>query len=213
MLSVMEQLNQKPHRRRFILKTLIISIILVALCTEYMYVFFPYIHIHKNSPSSLPSKRILANKTQRKNRTFPIRLKIPAINVDAAVEYVGVTPNGAMGVPSTIADVGWFNLGPLPGERGSAVIDGHFDGQNGEPAVFSHLDLLKKGDKIDILQDNGNVITFIVQGTQAYEPGYAENVFSQGDGLHLNLITCDGVWDISKKSYSKRLVIFSDMMQ
>jgi len=27
---------------------------------------------------------------------------------------------------------------------------------------------------------------------------------------HLNLITCEGVWDKVSKSYSKRLVVFTD---
>jgi hypothetical protein len=31
------------------------------------------------------------------------------------------------------------------------------------------------------------------------------------DKAHLNLITCDGVWDVTKKSYSKRLVVFADI--
>lgn len=37
------------------------------------------------------------------------------------------------------------------------------------------------------------------------------NVFNSSDGqAHLNLITCEGIWDKASKSYSKRLVIFTD---
>ena len=42
-----------------------------------------------------------------------------------AVEDVGLTPGGAMDVPKGPSDVAWFDLGPRPGEVGSAVIAGH----------------------------------------------------------------------------------------
>jgi hypothetical protein len=39
----------------------------------------------------------------------------------------------------------------------------------------------------------------------------ATAVFISNDGSsHLNLITCDGVWDKQAKQYSKRLVVFAD---
>ncbi|MDP1709741.1 MAG: class F sortase, partial [Candidatus Komeilibacteria bacterium] len=64
---------------------------------------------------------------------LPLRLKIPEINVDSVVEYVALTPDGAMDIPKNIGDVAWFNLGPRPGESGNAVIAGHFGRlKNGE---------------------------------------------------------------------------------
>jgi LPXTG-site transpeptidase (sortase) family protein len=143
--------------------------------------------------------------------SLPLHLKIPAIKVDAAIEDVGVTPGGAMAVPGNTAQVGWFKLGPRPGEKGSAVIAGHFDGVNGEPEVFYNLYKLKKGDKLYIEESNGTSVTFIVREIRTYNSGYADEVFSSSDSAHLNLVTCDGVWDGVKKSYSKRLVVFADI--
>lgn len=140
----------------------------------------------------------------------PVRLTIPAINVNAAIEEVGVTQSGDMEVPSNTVDVGWFKLGYRPGEKGSAVIAGHFDGKNGEPAVFTDLYKLKEGDKLYIEDDTGATTSFVVRESRTYKPGYAEEIFSVNDRAHLNLITCDGVWDGVKKSYSKRLVVFAD---
>lgn len=147
----------------------------------------------------------------QKGQGFPLRLKIPSINVDASVEYVGVTDKGEMAVPKDINDVGWFNLGPRPGEKGSAVIAGHIDGVRGEPAVFAKLDKLKPGAILYIEDDKGATITFTVRESRIYNPGYAEEVFSSGSGTHLNLVTCDGVWNGDKKSYTKRLVVFTDI--
>lgn len=143
----------------------------------------------------------------------PVRLTIPDINVDADIQYVGVTQAGEMEVPSNTVDVGWFKIGPRPGEKGSAVISGHVDGKKGEAGVFTNLYKLKKGDKLYIKYDNGKSTTFVVREKRTYSPGYAEEVFSLNDRAHLNLVTCDGVWDGAKKSYSKRLVVFSDLTQ
>jgi LPXTG-site transpeptidase (sortase) family protein len=107
--------------------------------------------------------------------------------------------------------VGWFEPGPRPGEIGSAVIAGHVDGESGEPAVFTNLYKLKEGDKLYIEDDKGGSIAFVVRESRTYDPGYADEVFIQNDNAHLNLITCDGVWDGVKKSYSKRLVVFTDI--
>jgi len=170
-----------------------------------------YKQIHNTTQSQEIKKQLLAIETQKENQKLPVRLKIPSINVDAAIEYTGVTPKGAMIAPSNIANVGWFDLGPRPGERGSAVIAGHLDGKNGEAGVFVNLDKLKTGDKLYVEDGKGTSTTFIVRGSHAYNPGYADDVFSGTNSAHLNLITCDGVWDGTKKSYSKRLVVFTDI--
>lgn len=157
-------------------------------------------------------KQILGIEVQKTARAFPVRLKIPRINVDTLIEYVGITSEGVMDVPKNIINVGWFELGTPPGEIGSAVIDGHFNGKNGEPGVFADLYQLTVGDKIYIEDDKGVSTAFIVRQSRTYDPGYAEEVFSLGDSAHLNLITCDGIWDKAKKSYSKRLVVFADLI-
>jgi LPXTG-site transpeptidase (sortase) family protein len=144
---------------------------------------------------------------------LPVRLRIPSINVNAAVQRVGVTPTGDMGVPSNAVDVAWFYPGPRPGEKGSAVLAGHFDGESGEAGVFFDLYKLKKGDTLYIEDEKGASISFVVRESGIYNPGYAEKVFSANDTAHLNLVTCDGVWDGATKSYSKRLVVFADIVQ
>lgn len=141
----------------------------------------------------------------------PKRLKIPVINVNAVIQEVGVNSLGEMDVPSNTIDVGWFSPGPKPGERGSAVIAGHVNGKNGEAGVFEKLSLLKEGDKVYVEDINGKSIVFIVKKSHTYQPGYADEVFSSNDFPHLNLITCDGIWDENKKSFSKRLVVFTDI--
>jgi len=158
--------------------------------------------------SSVPQRQVVVKSTPG----LPVRLLIPVINVNAAIQDVGVNTKGEMDVPSNTADVGWFKLGSRPGEKGSAVISGHIDGINGKAAVFTNLQRLKKGDKLFIEDDEGRTTSFVVRESRTYDPGYADEVFSVNDSAHLNLITCDGVWDDARKSYSKRLVVFADAL-
>ena len=76
------------------------------------------------------------------------RLLIPTIGVDAPIEPVGVLSNGALNVPqkNPWTGVGWYKNGPVPGQSGSAIIDGHLDRPRGVPAVFWNLNQLHTGD-------------------------------------------------------------------
>lgn len=143
---------------------------------------------------------------------IPVRLKIPKIHVDSFLETVGLTSKGDIAVPKGPTNAAWFNLGPRPGENGAAIIVGHFGWRDNIPAVFDDLNKLQKGDKLYILDEKGATTTFIVSAVRTYGQNEdASGVFSSSDGkAHLNLITCDGVWNKVSKSYSKRLVVFTD---
>ncbi len=146
------------------------------------------------------------------NLKLPARLDIPKINVDAAIEDVGLTPQGTMAVPEGPLDVAWFDLGPHPGESGSAVIAGHEGWKNGIKAVFDDLYQLHVGDKVYVGDREGATTTFVVRDIQIYDQnGGTSNIFDSNDGgVHLNLITCEGTWNAAQKSYSNRLVVFTD---
>lgn len=190
------------HTLKIYLKKRLLIIVVIILSFS----FFSYFI------SQTVNKKILSQKKDKVSLGLPVRLSIPVINVNAAIQYVGVSSNGLMEVPSNAIDVGWFKLGPKPGERGSSVIAGHFDNENGGVGVFVNLYKLKKGDKLFVEDNKGKVTTFIVRENRTYDPGYADDVFSESDKAHLNLITCDGLWDGAEKSYSKRLVVFADII-
>ena len=143
---------------------------------------------------------------------LPVRLIIPAIGVDAPLEDVGLTPDGAMAVPAGPVDAAWFELGPRPGEVGSAVIAGHEGWKNNIPAVFDNLHELQAGNKIYVEDATGTTTTFIVRSLQTYDQNEnVPEVFYSRDGkVHLNLITCEGIWNAALKSYSSRIVVFAD---
>lgn len=144
---------------------------------------------------------------------LPTRLKIPSIAVDADILSVGLAADGSMDVPKKATEVAWFNLGEKPGDQGSAVITGHYGAwKNGDSSVFDNLHELKKGDKIYVEDELGGMISFVVREVRSYDPqADATEVFSSDDERsHLNLITCEGIWNDDVNSFSKRLVVFAD---
>ena len=144
---------------------------------------------------------------------LPVRLKIPKINVDASLDYVGLTPDGAVDVPRGATTAAWFDLGPRPGNNGDAVITGHYGPwKNGQGSVFDDLDKLKKGDSLSIEDEKGKIAIFVVRESKKYNPkDDAPEVFGSNDGkAHLNLITCQGEWNSNSLTYSQRLVVFTD---
>ena len=155
---------------------------------------------------------VVANSKSPKSVGVPVHITIPRINVDAVVQSVGLTDDGAMDAPKSPAEIGWYSLGARPGEIGSAVVAGHSGWKNNIPAAFDDLNKLRIGDKISVTDDKGKITTFIVRKIQMYDPKEdASDVFSSSDEkAYLNLITCEGVWDSVSKSSSKRLVVFTD---
>lgn len=178
---------------------------ILALVGFFLLSFFYFAQINS-------AKLVFPNQEDKTSSVSSKRLIIPSIGVNADIQKVGVDPKGEMEVPRNFGEVGWFEFGAHPGEKGSAVIAGHFDGKNGGAGVFFNLYKLKKGDKLFVEDSGGAAIAFVVLESHLYNPGYADDVFSRNDGFFLNLITCDGVWDGTKKSFSKRLVVFTEKL-
>src|SRR6185369_16068103 len=141
----------------------------------------------------------------------PVRLIIPALSIDAKVQYTGLNSKGSMGVPTNFTDVAWYKNGTVPGKLGSAVIDGHVDNGLGLAGVFKHLGDLKDGDDVYVVTKDGSKLHFVVSDTEMYPytdaPG--EQIFASSDKAWLNLITCAGTWVRGKDTYNERLVVYT----
>ncbi len=146
-------------------------------------------------------------------RANPARLLIPAIGVNALIERVGVTPGGDLAVPQQDRwdDVGWYAGGARPGERGSAVIDGHLDRPGGSPAVFWRLRDMRVGDEVMVIDAAGKTLKFHVKEIGFYPPQDApiQQIFGNDSGAYLNLITCAGDWIPSQQQTTLRLVVYA----
>ncbi len=145
------------------------------------------------------------------------RLRVPSLNIDAPIETVGVSEDGTLAVPTNNQwdGVGWYANGPVPGEKGSAVIDGHLDRPGGAPAVFWNLHKLQAGDSVMVVTHEGKTLHFRVMMLQTYVPQEAPvaTIFGNNSGAYLNLITCAGQWIAAEHQTTQRLVVYTELVQ
>ncbi|MDP2630144.1 MAG: class F sortase [Candidatus Uhrbacteria bacterium] len=189
---------------------LVAAIVEIILLPSFFYIL-PINSIQNGSSPFI--RNVFALQKEQTNPEVPVRIKIQKIKVDAPIDSVGLTSNGAVGVPKNPTHAAWFNKSPSPGNVGSAVITGHIGPWGGglKPA-FDNLKKLKKGDAILVKNKKGVMTTFIVNKIKVYNENddVPEAFFSSDGKAHLNLITCAGTWNRISKSYSKRLIVFTD---
>jgi sortase (surface protein transpeptidase) len=136
----------------------------------------------------------------------PQRLEIPAIGVDAGFEPLAIDADGKLAPPQSFDDVGWSVGGPEPGERGTAVVAGHYDTRTG-PAVFASLPDLRPGDEVVVTGATGSA-TFVVERIDRFaKDAVPAAVYAPTDGATLRLITCGGEFDRSTGHYLDNVVV------
>lgn len=157
-------------------------------------------------PPLLPPNPVPAAASGRVSE--PSRLYIPAIGVDAPIIPVGLEPSGIMAAPAEAHQVGWYELGPRPGEPSNAVLAGHLDWYQ-KPGVFARLAELKPGDTIEVQSSLGNSYYYVVQEIETYEYETAPilDIFGPTTEPILTLITCAGVYDTARQAYEDRMVV------
>ncbi len=140
----------------------------------------------------------------------PVRLRIPAIGVDADVMALGLQLDRTLEVPEDPDRTGWWRGGPEPGEVGAAVVVGHVDSWRG-PAVFSDLVDLRRGDAILVDRADGSTATFVVRSSMAVgkDTFPTRAVYGPADTPALRLVTCHG--DVVGGSHTGNYVILADL--
>jgi LPXTG-site transpeptidase (sortase) family protein len=143
----------------------------------------------------------------------PVRLIIPSLSVNSAIEPVGKDADERMAVPKNLYNAGWYEYGVRPGKRGNAVIDGHVNTPNLTPNIFYNIDRLKTGDSIIVVDSTNRVWYFQVKRVANVETvNFPINeVFGQADNPRLNLVTCTGVYSHNNADYTERTVVYSEL--
>lgn len=168
------------------------------------------------SPSTelpVPSLASTAPATGVPSAQMPSRLVIPALQIDANIQYVGIANSGNMMPPSNFTDVGWYKYGAVPGQLGSAVMDGHVDNGLALPGVFKRLQEIAVGDDIYVQTRGGQQLRFVVQDIEVYpyKSVPTDLLFERKDTARLNLITCAGAWVQSGRTYDRRVVVYATL--
>ena len=141
----------------------------------------------------------------------PVRLRIPAIGVDAPIDPLAVDGNGVLPPPDANDRTGWWRDGPEPGERGPAVIVGHVDSYKG-PAVFIHLADLRSGDQILVDRADRTTATFVTRRVEqhAKDAFPTQTVYGRTRGPQLRLITCGGQFDYKDRRYLDNVIVYAN---
>ncbi|WP_330291147.1 class F sortase [Streptomyces sp. NBC_00576] len=143
----------------------------------------------------------------------PLRIRIPAIGVNAPLMGLGLTPTGSLDVPPAEREdlAGWYEAGTAPGETGTAIVAGHVDNADG-PSVFFRLGALKKGGAIEVERSDGSTALFTVDAVEVYDTDRFpdEKVYGAASRPELRVITCGGRYS-PRTGYEGNVVVFAHL--
>jgi len=174
----------------------------------------------KASDQNLKQEEVMGEETAFQKALEPIyiepqRLIIPTLNINAAIEPVGVAQDGSLETPKIALNVGWYEDGAMTGQKGNLLLNAHYDDNYGRPAAFWPLKNIKVDDKVVVLDAYGRryeykVINYELIGIN--DPDRLK-VFKSDESAKITLITCGGVWISGKATYDKRLVIKGELIR
>jgi sortase (surface protein transpeptidase) len=141
-----------------------------------------------------------------------VRLSVPALEVDAAIDAVGVDPDGQMTVPAEVDRVGWYRFGPVPGAVGSAVIAGHVDSRTQGLGAMAPLRGAAVGDEVQVTDAAGVATRWRVVARELISKQALplDRLFSRDGPPRLTLITCGGPFLPEFGSYRDNVVVVAE---
>jgi hypothetical protein len=145
----------------------------------------------------------------------PTRLKIPSVGMNTTFRGpLGLEKDGSVSVPDSYTEIGWYEYGPTPGERGPSVVLGHVDSLTG-PAVFYPLKQVEIGDEIFIDREDGLTAVFEVFDIENLSQNEfpTERVYGNLAYAGLRLITCTGTYDKKVLKYSHNLIVYAKLVR
>jgi sortase (surface protein transpeptidase) len=166
------------------------------------------------SRPTAPEQTLTAPNAHAMDGSMPVRLRIPAIDVDSSLVALGLQSDGTLEVPEAGFPAGWFTGAPTPGELGPAIIAGHVD-WGGSPGVFFDLHRLTVGDVVLVDREDGTTAQFRITTVLhvAKETFPTAAVYGDVDHAGLRLITCGGDFDRSLASYDENVIVFAELLE
>ncbi|GHB21021.1 hypothetical protein GCM10010331_03910 [Streptomyces xanthochromogenes] len=161
------------------------------------------------SSAPAPAKAAAALPASR-----PVRVEIPAAGVDASpILDLGLAADGTVEVPS-VADaerIGWYDKGVTPGQKGPAVLIGHFDTVKG-PAVLRNVSEVEVGDTVSVTRADGRTAKFRVRALEQVDKKTfpTQKVYGDTDRPELRIITCGG--ELTGGHRPDNIILYADLV-
>ena len=145
----------------------------------------------------------------------PVRIVVPDLAVDAAIDPVGVEPDGSMTIPADVDRVGWYRFGPVPGADGSAVIAGHVDDAEQGLGALAPLRTAEVGDEVVVTDAAGTTTRWRVVGRELISKQVLplDELFRRDGPPRLTLITCGGPFLPEYRSYRDNVVVVAEPLR
>ena len=147
--------------------------------------------------------------TQAAAAPVPVSLQVAGTSIDMPVIPVGVSDGGAMEIPETLYEAGWYRFGPAPGAaQGTAVLAGHID-TTSDQAPFSQLKSLPAGTLVTVGRDgapslNYRVVSVTLMAKDAFD---GDSLFRRTGPHELKVVTCGGRWLDERMDYSDNVIV------
>ncbi len=140
-------------------------------------------------------------------RTDQMRIRIPAMGVNASMVDVGFNAAGQLDIPWDGAVVAWYTISALPGEPGNALLGAHVDWR-GSTAVFWRLRDLTEGDLIYIDTPTGELVYRVASAGLVSNDTPLGDVLGAREGPQsITLFTCGGTFDQAAQDYDQRFIV------
>ncbi|MFE7759326.1 class F sortase [Streptomyces sp. NPDC057418] len=163
------------------------------------------------SATPTPGRGAARAAVQPLPRSEPVRLRVPAIGVDAPLTKLALDAAGALQPPPDNNPVlaGWYADGTAPGSVGTAITAGHVDTRVG-PGVFHRLGSVRKGATIEITRADLSTAVFTVYAVEVYDKKKFpdKKVYGASARPELRVITCGGEFS-RKAGYRGNVVVFA----
>ncbi|MFE0680705.1 class F sortase [Streptomyces sp. NPDC058961] len=144
----------------------------------------------------------------------PVRVRIPSAGVDASpILDLGLATDGTVEVPS-VADaerIGWYDKGVTPGQKGPAVLIGHFDTVKG-PAVLRNVSQVRVGDTVSVTRADGRTVEFEVRALEQVDKKTfpTQKVYGDTDRPELRIVTCGG--ELTGGHRPDNIILYADLV-
>lgn len=145
--------------------------------------------------------------------SVPAVLEIPGIAVRKDLIDLEIQDDGALEVPDSGQDVGWYSPDANPVEGHPTVFVAHVDTPAG-PAVFGRLAELGPGDEVEVTDAAGDVRVYRVDRVADHpvDDFPTEEVYGAVDGDEIRLLTCNGEFDEDLQQYEDNRVVFASAL-
>ncbi|MFM6847962.1 MAG: class F sortase [Terrabacter sp.] len=142
----------------------------------------------------------------------PQRLAVSRLGIDMAIVPEGVARDGAMALPATPADVGWYRYGPRPGDRaGATVLAAHLDMPGYGIGPIAKVEEVRVGDVVTV-RSAATTHRYRVTGVTSIRKTSLDlpALFARDGPPRLHVVTCGGQFDSERRRYDENVVVTAE---